>query len=48
MDYPFVAHEIPARVPHWQRHDLFVTTPPALNSTATGRDTTRPNRENVK
>jgi tripartite-type tricarboxylate transporter receptor subunit TctC len=35
-----------ARVPHWFGQDLFVTTRPKLNATATGRDPTRPDGRN--
>jgi hypothetical protein len=45
MDYPLVADEIRARVPHWQAQDLFVTTRAKVNATATGCDTTRAIRE---
>jgi tripartite-type tricarboxylate transporter receptor subunit TctC len=40
MDYPFVADEIRARVPHWPGLDLFVTTRAAVNSTPTDREPT--------
>src|SRR5947209_15817848 len=41
MDYPFVADEIRARVPHWPGLDLFVTTRAAVNSIPTDREPTR-------
>src|SRR3954469_23152528 len=44
MNYPLVADEKRARVPHWKLQDLFVTTPAAVNSTP-GREPTRPIRE---